>query len=255
MANTQVVMFAFFYELFGGAFLIIISLFALKRYLERRRNATLFLSCAILSLGAAILISSFGRLAALMTGVNPLIYHGYQYIPFVWIALALVCNIIGDIFFLLFTNDVFYNSNKKFTVFILLTGSILAFLLLLLVPTPPLDPINSEPNINYINLFQMIWLLHAIYTFFTGGLVTVSAFRMAQKDRPLVEKRGLQLIGITGICLAITNIMFVIDENITVYFGGDFSIFYYLAWIFAHVGVVFSYLGFILPNWLRKRWE
>ncbi len=254
MASTEVVMFAFFYELFGGVFLAIISYFLVKRYLEWRTNASLYLALAIISVGAGILISSFGRLAALLEGITPY-YHGYQYTPFVWIALGLVLNVIGDIFILLFANHVFYEGNKRFSIIFIVIGVIIAGALLFFVPTPEINAITHEPSAFYISSFQLVWLCNALFTFFTGGLVTYSAIKSSRKDRSKVEKRGLQLIALLGIGLALTNIMFIIDEQLTPYFGGDFSIFYYLAWIFAHLGVLCAYLGFILPNWLRKRWD
>ncbi|MHA1378906.1 MAG: hypothetical protein ACTSRG_11040 [Candidatus Helarchaeota archaeon] len=190
----------------------------------------------------------------MMMGLHPQ-YAGYQYTPFVWIPLALTGNIIGDILFLLFVNGVFYEYNKKLTVFSVVVGIVLAGLMSTLVPTPSLNPLTHEPSLSYMNNFQIIWLLQALFTFFTGGLITVSAIQHSRRDRPLTEKRGLQLIAILGICLAITNIMFIIDESLTPYFGGNFSVFYYLGWIFAHTGVIMAYLGVVLPDWLRKHWE
>ncbi|HUY00162.1 MAG TPA: hypothetical protein VMV49_11445 [Candidatus Deferrimicrobium sp.] len=252
MATQEIVTFAFIFELVGALFLMLIFYLVFKRYLERRRRATLYLAVAILTVGLGILISSLGRLVALMAGITPA-YHGYQYTPFVWIPLALVFNVFGDVLFLLFANHIFFNASKKFTAIVIIVGAIIAAALMILIPTPVL--IGGEPLQSYIDLFQMIWFGHALFTFFTGGLITYCALRDSRKDRPLVEKRGLQLISILGISLALTNIMFVIDEFLTPYFGGNFSAFYYLGWICAHTGIVMAYLGVVLPNWLRKRWE
>ena len=254
MATTEVVTFAFYYELIGGIFLVIISILLFGRYFDRKRNATLYLSLAVLSLGIGVIVTGLGRLFALFEGITAA-YHGYQYTPFVWIALALTLNVVGDIFFLLFINDVFYESNKKFAVFVIILGGILALLQGILIPTPVIVPATSEPVQLYIDMFQVIWLGHALFTFATGGIVIYSTLKFSRKDRPLVEKRGLQLISVLGFGLALTNIMFIIDEFMTPYFGGNFSIFYYLAWVCAYVGIIFAYLGFVLPNWLRKRWE
>jgi len=254
LADQAVVTFAFIFELVGAVFLIgIIFTLIFRRYLERRRPATFYLSLAILAVGIGILISSLGRLVALLEGINPLIYHGFQYTPFVWIALALAFNVIGDIFFLLFANQLFYNGSKKFATFAIITGLLVTGFVMMLVPTPPMA--GTEPTLYYQELFQIIWLVQALFTFFTGGLITYRTFKDARADRPLVEKRGLQLIGVLGLSLALTNIMFIIDEQLTPYFGGNFSPFYYIGWIIAHTGIIFAYLGFILPNWLRKRWE
>lgn len=254
MADQAVVTFAFIFELVGALFLLcFIFVMMFRRYLERRRNATLFLSLAIFVIGISILISSIGRLVALLEGIDPLVYHGFQYTPFVWIALALALNVVGDIFFLLFANQLFYNGSKKITIFVVIMGAIVTGVVLILVPTPSM--VGDEPTVAYQELFQLIWLIQALFTFATGGLITYRTFKDARTDRPLVEKRGLLLIGALGISLALTNIMFIIDEQLTPYFGGDFSAFYYIGWIIAHIGIVLAYLGFILPNWLRKRWE
>jgi hypothetical protein len=65
----------------------------------------------------------------------------------------------------------------------------------------------------------------------------------------------MQILALLGIGLAMANIMFIIEELLTPYFGGNFSAFYYLGWIFAHLGIGCASLGFILADWLRKRWE
>ncbi len=81
------------------------------------------------------------------------------------------------------------------------------------------------------------------------------ALRDAKKSGTPIEKRRLQILSPIGLSLAITNIMFTINELLTPYFGGNFSVFYYIGWIIAHMGVFCAYLGFILPDWLRRRWE
>lgn len=187
-----------------------------------------------------------------MEGITPS-YHGFQFTPFVWIALALCINVIADIFLLQFANHVFYDGGKKLAILTVVLGAIVLGLVVMLIPTPVL--IGGEPLQAYVDMFQMIWFAQALFTFFTGALITFAAFKSAKKGETLVEKRGIQLLGMLGISLAMTNIMFIIDELITPYFGGNFSVFYYLGWIIAHIGIICAYLGFILPEWLKKRWE
>ncbi|MHA1784534.1 MAG: hypothetical protein ACTSVY_03945 [Candidatus Helarchaeota archaeon] len=257
MATHATVWFAFIFELIGGIFLTFISGSLFKRYLDRKNLPPLLLSLAVLSIAFGVMVSGIGRLFAILYFPNlEIFYHGFMYWPITWIALALTLNIIGDIFFLLFVSYVFYSASKKVSILILIIGMILVILQGLLIPMPNLNPITLEPEIFYINLFQIIWMAHALFTFLTGGIIIYSALKFAGKEeRPLVEKKGLQMISLLGVGLALTNIMFVIDEFITPYFGGNFSLFYYLGWSFAYFGVIFAYLGFILPNWLRKRWE
>ncbi|MHA1359920.1 MAG: hypothetical protein ACTSQI_17355 [Candidatus Helarchaeota archaeon] len=252
MATTQVVVFAFIFELIGAIFLSIIGSIVFKRYLEYKRVATLSLALGIFLAGISILISSIGRLVALMNGITPL-YHGYQYTPFVWIPLALTFNVIADIFFLIFTNHVFFAGTRKFSIIAAILGVTVAILFIPLVPTPNL--VASEPPTSYTDLFQLVWLVQALLTFITGGLIMWKALTTAKKADTLVQKRGMQILGILGLGLGMANIMFIIDELLTPYFGGNFSAFYYLGWIFVHLGIVCAYLGFILPDWLRKRWE
>ncbi len=253
MAVTEaVVIFAFIFELVGALILMIISYFVLKRYLEFRSSSTLYLLLGILMLGISVFISSMGRLVALMEGIT-IAYHGFQYTPFVWIALALSLNVIADIFLVQFANHVFYDGGRKLTLIALVLGAVIFALVMMLIPTPELT--GGIPSQSYVDLFTMIWMAQALFTFLTGALITYAAFKSAKKGETLVEKRGMQLLGLLGISLALTNIMFIIDELSTIEFGGNFSIFYYLGWIIAHTGIICAYLGFILPEWLKKRWE
>ena len=81
MATAGVVTFAFFFELVGAIFLILIGVVIYRRYLEFRQKATLFLTNAVVLAGAGILISSIGRAVALSEGIVPA-YHGFQYTPY-----------------------------------------------------------------------------------------------------------------------------------------------------------------------------
>ena len=91
MVNTETVIFAFFYELIIGALCTSVSFFMFKRYLANKLRATIYISFAPLLIGFAVLNCSFGRLTALFTGID-MYYHGFQFEPFVWIALSLVIN-------------------------------------------------------------------------------------------------------------------------------------------------------------------
>lgn len=167
--------------------------------------------------------------------------------------MALSLNVIADIFLLQFANHVFYDGGKKLAVIAFVLGAVVLGLVVILIPTPVL--IGGIPLQGYIDMFQMIWFAQALFTFLTGIIITLAAFKSATKGETLVEKRGMQLLGMLGISLALTNIMFILDEFSTVEFGGNFSLFYYLGWIIAHIGIICAYLGFILPGWLKKRWE
>jgi len=85
--------------------------------------------------------------------------------------------------------------------------------------------------------------------------MTIIAFNESKKATKNLIKKGSQYIGFSGISMSLINIFFVIDELIVPGFGGAFSIFYYLAWICAILSEIFVYIGFILPDWIRKRWE
>lgn len=250
------VFFVFLYELSGGIFLIFINILTFRRYLERKRTATLYLSLAIFSMMIAVLISSIGRLVAFLG--NPFLqhYYGIQYVPFVWIPLALAVNIVGDMLFLLFSSAVFYNNNEKFNLISIISGAAILVLAIFLVPSPALNPVDHQPGVLYTILFYIFWSLCGVYSMGTGLLITYSALKMSRKDRPLLEKRGLQIISLFGIFLSLFNIMWVIEAfGRYPLIGGNFSPFFFIGWIFAHTGVFFIYLGFVLPNWLRKRWE
>jgi hypothetical protein len=79
----------------------------------------------------------------------------------------------------------------------------------------------------------------------------ISAFRSSQKEIPLKSRRGFQLIGSFGLCLLLAFVFFVMDFLA----GRDYSFWVYLGWTMAAVGAIVAYLGYIMPDWLKKRWE
>ena len=177
MANLLTVFFAFIYELIGGAFLLFIFALLFRRYLEKRTKPPLFLALAVLSMGVGVLTSSLGRLTAIFFFPDLNLYFGFQYPPFMWIALALTGNIIGDVFFLLFINYVFYDGNKKFTLVAIIFGMALGIFQGMMIPTPQINPMTYAPVQVYINLFQIVWMTHALFTFFTGGIIIYSTLK------------------------------------------------------------------------------
>jgi predicted MFS family arabinose efflux permease len=85
--------------------------------------------------------------------------------------------------------------------------------------------------------------------------------RLKEKNDP-VAYQGILYIGLSGVFLVATFVSFVLqnvaqvdpDFYSMVLIIGESSIFITLGWIFAGLTTYCLYIGYIIPEWIRKRW-
>jgi hypothetical protein len=82
------------------------------------------------------------------------------------------------------------------------------------------------------------------------------------KSQDYVSFKGIQYIGVSGMFLIATFAAFVLQEvakqvsifaSIGLMEGSD-SIFVPLGWVFAGITTYLLYVGYIMPEWVKKRW-
>ncbi|HMF33889.1 MAG TPA: hypothetical protein VKK79_20865 [Candidatus Lokiarchaeia archaeon] len=85
--------------------------------------------------------------------------------------------------------------------------------------------------------------------------------RIKERNDPIAYQ-GVLYIGISGIFLIATFVSFVLQEVakqvpdfVTIgLMQGESSIFITLGWIFAGITAYYLYVGYIIPEWIKKRW-
>ena len=211
----------------SSAILLIIGIVLLKKYFKNKKDSALLLACYNIIYG----FSSF------LEGVGNFYAYGSRYdqvsenLIFILVAWAVV-------FFFLFLQEIFtgsfaYKDHKlthKIFLSLLVAGVILTMMVL---PSRDLDIIHQlGVGILAITLIILsIWQMKA-------------AFHLVKRaDEPNV-KRGLQMIGISGLCLIAVIVLIVL--KMLVEFVDP------LIPIFVFSASIFSYLGYVQPSKAKK---
>jgi hypothetical protein len=245
------IFFAMIFEIIISAGIILISSQFIYKYFKNPNRPRLYMVLTMIWWILSGIFTSTGRVVAVYNLFELGIFYTYTastYIPDFFIVIALAFFAIGNSFLMVFIRN-FFKKSKNLLIFYLIVNSLAIGAMLYLAATISFLGVNAEL------IFTAIWGFNAICTIFVTVYLAIIAFKSASKTTNKVIKRGSQFIGLSGIVMLFINIMFVIDELIVPGFGGAFSVFYYLAWIFVILSELFVYLGFILPKWLRKRWE
>ncbi len=107
-----------------------------------------------------------------------------------------------------------------------------------------------------IEIDRIVFLIiHLILSLILYVYMLIQAIKSSQKDIPLKSKRGFQLIAGFALFLILAFTFFVLDNLWTALFDMSYTIWTYLGWSSGAIGSVCAYLGYIMPDWLKKRWE
>ena len=161
---------------------------------------------------------------------------------------------IGNVFLLAFVEKVYYEKNA--TKFIVIFHKLLA---ILSIVAGMMSVIFFFLNLDTVLLLLiLVFCSILIYT-----RLTLNSFHLRKKliiDNPSskVEIHSLNYMGISGIVLALAIAAFVVHEVINVIVAPapnnewiDVS----AGWLLAALAGVLIYLGYIIPDWIRKMWE
>jgi hypothetical protein len=115
---------------------------------------------------------------------------------------------------------------------------------------------NKELSFPEIELIRMMCLiLHLALSMILYIYMTQAAVRSSRKDLTLKVRRGFQLIASFGLFLLIAFIFFIMDFISGALFRWWYSPWLYIGWTSATIGAIMAYLGYIMPDWLKRRWE
>ncbi len=217
--------------------LVLAGIPLLKRHLQRKTRVSLYLNLTVYFLLAAVLIAGISRIVR-MTIWLPAPTPNIELLAF-----SVICVAISDLFMLAFTLEVFYekatSGKNRFALFICV--ACVAAYGVYTIATGLFDE----------DLNDIIWLLVIILSVIVAMALIRSAARLSKKVEDPVGKWGLRFIAVGPVFLISTYALFLVDS----FSGGKFSPFYYAAWIMAIVAVLFLYIGFVQPDWFKKRFQ
>lgn len=238
-------------ELLVSIMFYILAIVILNKWRERRTKPTLYLALGLLSISTGIFIAFIGLaswfLSWIFSGLavtkSPFIY---------WFSLPLGYSfvIIYDIFLFLFTIHIFLDEKEKRVIPIAIIGVVLIAFLFLPTNYWGLDPLVTDPPSTRVAI-QAVFLIFNMVIYILLGYLAIKASRKADER---ITRIGFQTIAVSQFFNISIFVFFLLDAVIILLNDPSpgYSLFIYLAWIFALVAGFLAYLGYILPKWFRK---
>ncbi len=233
----------FIYYIVLSIFGILITLKMIKKYTERKEIAPLHLSIVFISFTTAIIVLSIGLAEAAITGYYMEIYR-------LSLPLAYTFVVIGNIFLYVFAIKI-TNKDKNALIPIVIIGAVL--IVVLFLPWNwwgvPAEDYAGKLNIRlYTNLGIISF---SLFIYITIALICKKS--KAKTDDP-IARVGLSLLFYSMLCMIMFFLMILGDNFLIVLYNHPgYSPFIYIAWIFAILMLIFSYLSLVMPDWLVRR--
>ncbi len=243
MATSTIATIAGILSLCIGVFMLVVCFMFVYRYTKRKAKSVLFLA-----------LSTFSWLGGTWSATVIYLVAGWNVdVAIVSQKLVYAFVFAGTIFTLYFAYEIFYEKAKR-TFLQLYTIAGVAIIAVMLAtdsvdrqgffpdePTYPLMTIGIEYSI-----ILVIFILPVVLGIF------VVALKMRARTTDKVAKAGLGLIAGGQFSILLT---FVADTLGTVFITDIilYPVFLYATWIFPLLGVLMYYMGWIMPEWLKKR--
>ena len=246
---------AMIFELITALIIILIAIVVFRKWRERKTVATLYLSIALFCIGIAAFIAFTGLLSWMITWIANGYANTYSpaYYP-VSLPLAYFFVIPYNIFLVLFTIQIFLDKDNKKAIPFIIAGIIIGVLLFLPTNYWGVDVIEGvDPPSTRVIVFVIFLLYNAIVYI----LMIYLAFRESKRTEQELYKKGFQAIAFGFIMNLLVFVFFMGDSILLLLNPGSigFSIFISLAWSTAIVAGFLFYIGYIMPEWFRKRYE
>jgi hypothetical protein len=224
-------------------FSVILTIRMMMKWRERKVNAPLYLSLVFTFFTAAIVMLTIGLAEAVITGFYKEIYRFS--LPF---AYSMV--VLADMALFRFVIELTNRAKRGFFLIIISGLAIIAILFL---------PWNwwGVPHEDYeglvsIRLYSTLALI--VYSYVVYIIIASICFKALKKSTDPVAKVGFQFLFAAMISMILFFLMFVMDTLMIVVFGHPgYSIYVYIAWIFAILALIFMYVSLVMPKWVEKR--
>ena len=212
------------------------------KWRERQVKPPLYLTLVFAFLTLALIVLSIGLAEAIITGYYKEVYRFS--LPFAYSMVVLV-----DIFFYIFVDEVTDRGRRGFIPFIII-GAVIIVLLFLPWNWWGVPQQDYEGKLNIRLYSTSAVVLYSYVVYITLALV---CYKTRQKADEKVTRFGLLLLFFAMISLILYFLMFIVDTlMIVLYRHPGYSVFVYIAWIFAVTFMILTYLSLVMPNWLVK---
>lgn len=230
---------ALVYELFILAISLFIGHQLIQRYKTRRNKTLLFLMSWGTFLLLCVLFSVGGRVLRI-TGWRDL--SDGRRLEF--LALTVTCILAGAEFLMLFILDVFHGGiertrNKQIAgVYGIGVAAAIIY-------------VFASGALFTEDVTVTIWILVNVVNGVVFAVLIKDAYSLLKRlgeDRPVERVSTKMILGSPAI-LIMVYLFFLVDRIL----GGRYSPFYYIAWATSLVAIVMLYIGYLQPDWVKRR--
>lgn len=236
------------YEFFISSICLILVRNIARKYIERKKPVIKYLFLFTLMLSFSVFVAAISRILRLtdlwiLVPDNPLTPNIDESIKIELLSITVSLIAVSDLFLVVFILEVFYNGafiekNKK-----------IIYLYLILSSFSSIYSIST--GIFVEDLTNQIWLFVILISAPLYVILTRSSFKLSRRIDDPLDKLSMKLMGFGGISILLVFILFLLDAMV----GGKYSPFYYIAWSFAMISIVFLYISVLQPVWFKKIFE
>ncbi len=219
------------------------SMQMIKKWKERKQIALLHLSFVFTFITVAIIILTIGLAEAAITGYYKEVYR-------LSLPLAYTMVVIANVFLYLFASNI-TDKGKNAFIPIVIIGIVL--IIILFLPWNwwgvPQEDYAGELSIRLYTNIAFITFSYVIYI-----TIAIICLNTKKKTDDVIARTGLTLLFYSMISLILYFLMILFDNFLIVlYRHPGYSEFIYIAWIFAIIFYILTYLSLVMPSWLVKR--
>lgn len=222
---------------------IFMTIKLIKKWRERKVPAPLHLSLVYMTMTIGAFILMIGLLEAVITGYYMEIYRFS-------LPMAYSCVVLWNIFLFLFISGI-TEKGKRALIPIILIG--IGIIIALFLPTNwwgyPSEEYAGKLNTRLYSTVSLV--IYSIIIYISIFLICQKA---KQKTSDKISRVGLSLLAYAMICMLLWFFFIILDTILIVFTNHPgYSIFVYIAWIFAFIFMAFTYISLIMPDWF-VRW-
>ena len=233
----------FIYYIFLSVLAPFLTFKMFMKWRERKVSAPLYLTIVFTFFTIALIGLTFGLGEGVVTNFYKELYRfslplGYSLV------------VIANMFLFKFITEI-TESRKKFIIPIIIIGAVIFVLLYLPWNWWGVPEVDYEGQLN-IRLYTTLGLViySCLIYFYIAQICRKTMVSAVDK----VAQVGLKLLFYGMLCMIGFFGMFIGDTILIVLFDHPgYSLFVYIAWVFAILFYILSYLSLVMPDWLVKR--
>ncbi len=237
---------ALLYENAVAIWISVLAILAYTKYRKKRNPSTKFLAYSLIMLALSILTTGIGKIIMFYAPFTPqeMNITGFT------ILLGYVFSAASNIFAAKFIQIIFKDEKSNFAFFAsIVNGMTMGFIISKLI-----DPEVAFSTTAYNKILPgLVW--HIAITAVTYSTLIMTSRREAKLGDTKLFRTGFILISYYGVSYLMVFVFFVADLIYGTARGQGYTIFYYLGWTSAAISVGLGYLGYIMPEWFRRRLE